>query len=390
VKFSLKQSQEIASISQGFGLGTPVLLGNGKIEVVENLRTGDFVMGPDSKPRRVVETFKQRAALCKVVPVKGDPWVCAISTAFTTADQFGNMRDVSAEYLLSSWSGNSSRSCRLFRRGVDFVTAEQPFDPYLIGLWIGDGARSGARITTADPEIVNYLQQTAASLGLHCYSCIKPKDRHRVFPPRTIALAVDGHGKGQPRDGRNALRAFFRSQCVIGESKSIPSMYLIADRQQRLALLAGIIDTDGYYDKPRSNKWDGMYEISTVFPVLRDQILYLARSLGLAANSNESLKGNQTPGFVGRYHRLAIRGDLHEIPCLLPRKCALPRCGSRRTDLTGFSLEQVEDGDCFGLKLDRDGHFLMGDFTVTYAGPMLQRRVVRSEVRLRAYGKAAV
>jgi replicative DNA helicase len=371
--------------SQGYGAGTPVLLSNGKVVGIESLRAGDFVMGPDSRPRYVIDTFKHKALLYKVVPVKGDSWSCSASTALTVADRIGNTRDVSVEYLVSSWSGNASRGCRLLRQGVDFVMAEQPFDPYLIGLWIGDGARSGARITTADPEIVCYLQQVAERLGLHCRSCIKPKDRHRAFPPRTISLAVDGHGKGQPRDGRNALRTFLRTQCVAGESKIIPSTYLIADRRQRLALLAGIIDTDGFYDKPACDAWDGMYEVSTVFPSLRDQLLYLARSLGLAANSNESLKGNQTPGFVGLYHRVTIRGDLHEIPCLLPRKRAPQRCGSRRTNLTGFQLESQGDGDCFGIKLDRDSHFLLGDFTVTYAGSMLRRRAVRSEVRLRRY-----
>lgn len=387
MKFSPKQAQALDAIAtQGYGAGTPVLLSNGKVVGIESLRAGDFVMGLDSRPRSVVETFKQQAPLYKVVPVKGDPWVCAASTAVTISDRLGNTRDVAIAYLLSSWLRDSSRSCRLLRRGVDFAAAEQPFDPYLVGLWIGDGDRGGARITTADPEIVDYLHQVAERLGLHCQSNIKIKDRHRAFPPRTIALAVESHGgKGQPRDGRNPLRTFIRTHCVLDGSKNIPSSYLIASRQQRLALLAGIVDTDGCYDRPRSDTWDGMYEISTVSSHLRDQILYLARSLGLAANSAESLKGNQTPGFVGLYHRMSIRGDLHEIPCRLPRKQALQRRGSRRINLTGFRLEALGTGDCFGIKLDHDGQFLLGDFTVTYAGAMVRRRAVRSEVRLRRY-----
>jgi replicative DNA helicase len=374
---------------QGYGAGTPVLLSNGNIAGVENLQAGDFVMGLDSRPQLVVETLKQEAPLYKVVPVKGASWICTAATALTISDRFGNTRDVTVEYLISSWSGNSSRDCRLLRQGANFPSAVQPFDPYLIGLWIGDGCRSGAGITTADPEIVCYLEQTAERLGMHCRSYIKPKDRHREFPPRTIRLCVEGHGKGQPRDGRNALRTFLRAQCVVGDSKIIPSMYLIADRRQRLALLAGIVDTDGWYNKPRSTAWDGMYEISTVFPRLRDQVLYLSRSLGLAANSTESLKGNQTPGFVGLYHRLSIRGDLHEVPCLLPRKRAPQRCGSRRTNLTGFQLEPQGSGECFSIKLECDAHFLLGDFTVAYAGSMIRRRAVRSEVRLRRYGRKA-
>lgn len=370
---------------RGYAADTPVVMSDGQIVAIDNLAAGDLVMGPDSQPRRVLDVFEEAAELCKVIPVKGDPWICTEATTLTVSDRLGNKRDVAVEYLLSSWSSPSSRSCRLFRQGINFPTALQPFDPYLIGLWIGDGDRGGSRITTADPEIATYLHQAAERLGMHCQTNIKEKDQHRPFPTRTIHLAVEGHGKGQPRDCRNAFRTFIRSQCVIGEykSKNIPLMYLLADRKQRLALLAGIIDTDGSYDG-RSKLGCGTYEISTVFPILRDQILHLARSLGFSANSSESFKTNQTPGFVGLYSRIVISGDLYEVPCLLPRKHAhkIRKPRAHRTDLTAFSLEPLGIGDFVGIKLDSDERFLLGDFTVAYAGSMVRRRVVRSAARL--------
>lgn len=370
----------------GYAADTQVVMSDGQIVAIDNLSVGDLVMGPDSKPRRVLDVFEEEANLCKVIPVKGDPWICAETTTLTVSDRLGNKRDVSVEYLLNCWSKASSRSCRLFRQGIVLPTAVQPFDPYLLGVWIGDGDRGGSRITTADPEIAAYLHKEAERLGMHCQSTVKEKDQHRPFPPRTISLAVDGHGKGQPRDCRNALRTFIRSQCVRGEDKSkyIPLMYLLADKEQRLALLAGIIDTDGSYDG-RSKLGCGTYEISTVFPILRDQILYLARSLGFSANSSEGFKTNQTVGFAGLYSRIIISGALHEVPCLLPRKNVNKTCKQRshRTELTAFSLESVGFGSFVGVKLDSDERFLLGDFTAAYAGSMVRRRVVRSAARLR-------
>ena len=65
-------------------------------------------------------------------------------------------------------------------------------------------------------------------------------------------------------------------------NKHIPDEYLHNSRKNRLELLAGLIDTDGYKDKM-------CYEITQKTKILADQIVYLARSLGFKATVSEKI-----------------------------------------------------------------------------------------------------
>jgi replicative DNA helicase len=99
-------------------------------------------------------------------------------------------------------------------RPLDLPEQELPLPPYALGVWLGDGHSAGARITTADPEIVVYLEAD----GLW----VVPRDRLSYGLPQEI----------------------LRSLGVL-QSKHIPTSYLRASEAQRRSLLAGLLDTDG-------------------------------------------------------------------------------------------------------------------------------------------------
>ena len=83
--------------------------------------------------------------------------------------------------------------------------------PYVLGAWLGDGATHGARISTADDEMV---------------------------------MRLEGDGLDFSDAGSVSFGACLRSIGVFG-SKHIPTDYLRASEGQRRALLAGLLDTDG-------------------------------------------------------------------------------------------------------------------------------------------------
>jgi hypothetical protein len=58
------------------GKGTPVLMYDGSVKSVEDVQPGDLLMGPDSQPRTVLSTARGRGQLFKIIPRKGEPWVC--------------------------------------------------------------------------------------------------------------------------------------------------------------------------------------------------------------------------------------------------------------------------------------------------------------------------
>ena len=401
------------------GKGTPVLMYDGSVVPVEEIVEGDVLMGPDSKPRTVWSTTTGHGPLYRIVPIKGDPWVCNdvhVLTLAGTSDYLGEIRDVPLnEYLQEST--NAQEQWMLYRCGVEFPQNEErdmQVEPYFLGLWLGDGTTTATHITNRDPEVLDYLEKWAErhdvlisvthdrrnSVPLVQFACRTQHARHRPLavaeiPEEGLSLrqrevatllqegrtnreiaaslridmrSAENHvhqvyakllGSDTDRSAANFwLRSFLLERCRTDQGKHIPFEYLTASREDRLALLAGLIDTDGYVYK-------GCCEISTKWPHLASQILFLARSLGFAAYSSIKtvrLDGNRTRD----YQRITISGDLDEVPVLIERKKAVKREQIKRVNVTAFRAEAIGDGEYYGFTLDGDGRFLLGDFTVTH------------------------
>ena len=335
------------------GKGTPILMFDGSIKSVESVIVGDLLMGPDSKPRKVLSLGRGTAPLYRVNPIKGESWVCNEDHLLTLVGSkmsfyIGKTIDISVKDLLKRWPDRPDAIWKLWRTGVEFKTADQIIEPYLMGLWLGDGTQANTNITSMDSEIIDYCEQIAPKYSLTFHVSDTPSRA------KTIHL-----GGVKFRAGSNILRTQTRLCIDSANEKFIPRNYLIADRTQRLQLLAGLIDTDG------SVSIAGIDYITKSQPLCRD-ILFLARSLGFAAYVKPCRKGIKSTGFTGNYFRISILGDIAQIPCKLPRKQAAARRQIKRVGVTGFGLEPLGIGEYFGFTIDGDGRFLLGDFTVTH------------------------
>jgi deoxycytidine triphosphate deaminase len=142
-----------------------------------------------------------------------------------------------------------------------------PVDPYVLGAWLGDGTTTKAEIACADQEILDEI--ALAGVG--------------VAPQRTRLLTYRLGGMGHTRDaltGRltasDSLNSTLRWMGLLGQ-KAIPNDYLRASVAQREALLAGLMDTDGYVDK------SGRCDLTTVNASLVWPFHELVSSLGFRA-----------------------------------------------------------------------------------------------------------
>jgi hypothetical protein len=344
------------------GRGTPVLMFDGSVKPVERVVDGDLVMGPDSKPRRVSGTTKGHGPLYRVTPIKGDAFVCNDAHVLTVVlSGHKNKRNewINRNKIVDAEIGEFKRYQRytalgrdqalLFRCPVYFPTRAVSVEPYLVGLWLGDGHKDGAAITKNDTEIHAYCEEIATQHGLTIRKHVDP--RNGVVTCHFTSGALGGAG-------RNPLRTFFKT-CVVDGEKRIPREYLINSEPVRLNLLAGLLDTDGYLG-------NNYYEITMKDVGLRDDVLFLARSLGFAAYSTIKWATIKSIGFEGSYYRVTISGHIDRIPCKLKRKQAKPRQQVKDVLRTGFKIEPIGDGEYFGFQLDGDGRFLLGDFTVTH------------------------
>lgn len=138
-------------------------------------------------------------------------------------------------------------------------------DPYLLGLWLGDGDGSG-RIETADPEILKGFDSRVipSSVNYRGKFGVSKSSSYRVkgltSNLRKIGLLKNGHKKFNER-----------------YNKLIPDVYMFSSFEQRLALLQGLLDSDGYCDK------NGNIEFVQVNKILAHQVCVLVKSLGIKA-----------------------------------------------------------------------------------------------------------
>jgi intein/homing endonuclease len=126
-------------------------------------------------------------------------------------------------------------------------------------------------------------------------------------------------------------------------NKHIPNIYKLNSRENRLRLLAGLLDSDGYYDKEKTS-----FEFTQKNEKLMDDVIYLSRSLGFACyksvkNTTWTHKGIKKSGTA---FRISITGKgIEEIPTLIPRKKAEPRKQIKDVLVTGITVEYVNEDD---------------------------------------------
>jgi replicative DNA helicase len=334
--------------------GTMVLMFDGSLRRVEDIRVGDLVMGPDSKPRSVSDLNSGISELFDVVPVKGESYR-------VNGKHILSLRKVGTNQAINitvhDWlksSGRFKHTHKGYRVAVDFPERTVPVEPYYLGLWIGDGSTAKpCEISKPDHEIISYLRDYAFRLGLklHTGPC-----EDGGCPSHSISTGQRG---GVNNELLDRMRTIGFDSGKNAKVKTIPELYVVNSRDVRLKLLAGLLDSDGYLQP------HGYFEITQQNHSIALQILFLARSLGFCATITPKKWKCQT-GATGIASRVNITGDVSLIPTKVVRKQAKPRQQIKNVLHTGIKIESVGVGEYYGFELSGDGLFILGDFTVTH------------------------
>ncbi|KAL2819366.1 putative pre-mRNA splicing factor [Aspergillus cavernicola] len=169
----------------------------------------------------------------------------------------------------------------------------------------------------------------------------------------TLQRALDGLGITTRRTGPDADR------------KRIPSVYMKNSRSVRLSVLAGLIDTDGWYVWPENMY--GFAQAEAWHSALFWDVVALARSLGLSVWTTR--RHLWTPGHKKKTWMLfaQIFGDVAEVPCLLARKKGAERIipQSHSFIIKDIALES-EGTEWAGFRVDKDQLYLRHDYMVLH------------------------
>lgn len=347
------------------GIDTPILMYDGAIKMVQNILENDLIMGSDSQPRKVISICSGEEELYRITPNKGDSFVCNASHILSLKETKiannhkwackqntkGTIINISVlEYIKQP--KYTKHIQKFWRTGVDFAKdpVPLPLDPYFLGIWLGDGTSTQPSITSIDNEVIMEVYNQAEKANLTIRS-EKAGGRSFVYHITT--------GKRGGRTDKNKITNYLKELNLL-KNKHIPHQYKVSSRENRLQLLAGLIDTDG------SLSGSG-YDYISKSETLAKDICFLARSLGFSANITKTKKQCVNNGKWGIYYRISITGNTNEVPCRISRKTASVRKQKKDPLVCGFKVESLGIGRYYGFELSgNDRLFLLGDFTVTH------------------------
>ena len=336
------------------GKGTKILMADGTIKNVEDIKVGERLMGDDGTPRNVLSLAHGQEQMYKITLRNGDSFTCneshILSLQVSAGNRYkqyrgGDIVNISIKDYLQLPEWVKEKVLKAYKKPIDnFGWNNHGFDiePYMYGLWLGDGnsRHFSFTINNNDTEVIQYIKNYAVKHNLEIREANENGDC-------TTYHLHKGTANSLPYKELNLVHVSAHN------GKHVFPTYKYADRITRLQVLAGLLDTDGHLV-------DNVYEITTKFEELKEDILFIARSLGFSVSWSPKIVNKKT------YYRIFISGDTDTIPVLLPRKKATLRKQKKNPLLYSFTVEPLGMGDYYGFTLDGNHLYLLGDFTVTH------------------------
>ena len=218
----------------------------------------------------------------------------------TKAPPLGSVRTTSQIVQTLKQGRTTNHSIRLAQPLV-LPYLPYPLDPYLLGLWLGDGASNGGGFTSIDPPLWDAFDRAGFRVTHQDYK------QHYV----------------------RGLSEILRPMGLIGD-KHVPPYYLRGSRFQRLSLLQGLMDTDGTVARG-----SGSAEFCNTNERIVDAALELIVSLGWKARKRE---GRATLNGVDHGPKWTVKFVAGDYVFRLQRKRDLQTLSTRRTTRSRFIL----------------------------------------------------
>jgi phosphate starvation-inducible protein PhoH and related proteins len=313
-------------------LDTPVLTPDG-FRPIGSLAVGDLVIGSNGEPTPVIGVFPQgEKDIYRVTTQDGASTLCSGDHLWAVETRDDRRRGKPLRVLTASEMIGDLRASHYHRyelpmhsAPVCFPHTQVPMDPYALGLLLGDGCLTGTitpSFATGDPELAWELQLRLPGIQ------VRPREGPNYLLSQVTSPWASTSLVENPVAGAARRLGLYGTRST---SKFVPELYLYNSAKVRLAVLQGLLDTDGGPVTQRGRICRIQY--TTTSPRLRDDVLFLVRSLGGVAYHRVRQAAGRKPGLAkGRpvYHRhdayiIDIRLPEGVEPFRLTRKLATYR-----------------------------------------------------------------
>lgn len=325
-------------LDEALDLETPVLTTDGW-STVGQLRLGDLLFGSDGNATAITgfTTIKTDAICYRVTFRDGESLICDAGHKWRCR-QKPSVKESPWRVLTTEEMYHSGRRFNvpvpapLSIPDASSIDGDLPVDPYVFGLWLGNGnCFSGELYIRRDlsKRTLEEIRRTMPEATLGRYT----NDDESV---RVISLAGTG------------FRTFLRQHDLINNKHSLAE-FMLSPVNSRLRLLQGLMDTDGYMDA------GGTCVFSNTNESVIDAVAFIVRSLGIVAS--KKLTSDDRVGAKGQ-HKPCWKVTFRADPGLSPFVCRnvhIPPTTWTRQNLI-VSIEPVDSRPVRCVQVDADDH----------------------------------
>jgi hypothetical protein len=336
---------------KGLALETPLPTPDGWT-TMQAVQVGDEVFGSDGRPCRVTGKSGLRYRPCYRIRFDdGSSVVCDDEHLWAVASgRHGRLRHqvlTTVDIKTTLRSSGGQRQHRVLNASpLDLPAKDLPIDPYVLGCWLGDGSKNAGVISKPDDELFANIADCGYSLSAD----------HNRRRDRCQTRTVLG------------LRRQLRDLGLLGH-KHVPAAYLRGSFAQRLALLQGLMDSDGSWHRTRRQA-----TFTTTDKGLAADVYELVVSLGWRASAADVYElvvslGRRASANTHIAHGFGLTVIAHTVtftpfngnPFRLTRKAELVRPGGSRQRII-HSVERTIDVPTQCIAVDSaDNTYLCGE-----------------------------
>ncbi|ARF09207.1 replication factor C small subunit [Catovirus CTV1] len=302
------------------GINTPVIMYDGSIKMVQDVRQNDLLMGDDNTARKVLSLARGKDKMYKIMQDNGDDYIVNSEhiISLKLSGSFLEKWDEKKQEYRLVWFENHEKQQKSFT-----FNQKNYLKQFKQDLLTKQCVNKKGDI--CDISIKDYLKKSkewkSLYKGFKCQQINCWKKKETKFDP---------YGIGYRLVNEEITDEQFDN-------------YKINDIETRLQFLAGYLDANGHMDKENN------FEISVKCKKTFDHIVFIARSLGLKVEKSNTLS------------------NMAKIYGKVPTRIKKQKLDEHNNEnLYGIKIKKLKYDNYYGFEIDGNKRFILGDFTVTH------------------------
>jgi len=378
-------------VYHGLGTGkchlkdTPIMMYDGSIKKVQEIKEGELLMGDDSTPREVLSTATGEDEMYEIKQNNGDKYVvnsehilCLkskidslisnkenppyyarwISKNFELKKKFFESKEEADRYAellkrrnetleinvkdFTELSAQKQAYLRGYKVGLEFPERKVEIHPYLVGFWLGQRDLSENAVRIYDMEILEHMNKILKEYDIQIVKYSESKCHHY----KNLFRIINTENK---RAEENIFKGYLIKNEMLN-TRRVPEIYRLNSKEVRYQFLAGLVDGGGYV----KNKI--FFELIQKEKEFVEEVTYICRSLGIRTCV-------QYEDNIGKYR---IYFNANDIPISRHANITPKELQVENELETIIKVKKLKRDKYYGFMLDKNCRYLLGDFTVTH------------------------